>query len=264
MRLARIQTPHGPRPVVLDGERWSVVTDLFATPLVRTGEEHPVDGARLLAPVEPRVVLGMAHNSGPDDRLLPPQAFMKSARTVVGPGDPIHLDPGVGRVVVEGELVAVVGRTCRNLTPEDVAGAILGWTIANDVTAVDQVPLDDKFTQVKNGDGFTPLGPWIETELDPTDVAIDVRVDGDLVAGSSTSGLARDVTELLVYLTSFLTLGPGDVVLTGAPGTSAPILAGQSTAITLAGIGTLTNPAVAVAAAPGPRPTDRSTDRSAR
>lgn len=117
---------------------------------------------------------------------------MKSARTVVGPGDPVHLDPRVGQVMVEGELVAVVGRTCRHLAAEDVPGALLGWTIANDVTALEQVPLDSMFTQVKNG----------------------------------------------------------DVVLTGAPGTSAPIRAGRSTAITLAGIGTLTNPAVA-ASAPG-------------
>jgi 2-keto-4-pentenoate hydratase/2-oxohepta-3-ene-1,7-dioic acid hydratase in catechol pathway len=244
MRLARIQTADGPRPVVQDGSRWSVVEDLFATSPARTGEQHPVVGSRLLAPVEPRVVLGMAHNSGPADRRLPPQAFMKSARTVIGPEEPIQLDPRVGRVVVEGELVAVIGRTCRDLTLEAVPGSILGWTIANDVTAVDQIPLDDKFTQVKNGDGFTPLGPWIETDLDPRAVDIEVRVDGAVLARSSTAGLARDVGEQLVYLTSFLTLGPGDVVLTGAPGTSAPVAPGQSTAITLAGIGTLTNPAV--------------------
>lgn len=255
MRLGRIQTPDGPRPVVQDGESWSVVTDLFANPLVRTGEQHAVTGARVLAPVEPREVLGMAHNSGPDDRLLPPQAFMKSARTVVGPSDPVHLDPRVGQVMVEGELVAVVGRTCRHLAAADVPGAVLGWTIANDVTALEQVPLDSMFTQVKNGDGFTPIGPWVETELDPSDVAIDVRIDGRRVAASSTSGLARSAMEVLVYLTSFPTLGPGDVVLTGAPGTSAPIRAGRSTAITLAGIGTLTNPAVAASPPGTPRPT---------
>lgn len=244
MRLARISTADGPRPAVQDGAMWSVVTDLFATQLTRTGESYPIQDTHLLAPVEPRIVLGMAHNSGPADRLLPPQAFMKSARTVVGPGASIHLDPRVGRVVVEGELVMVIGRTCRDLTPEEAPSAILGWTIGNDVTATDQVPLDEKMTQAKNGDGFTPVGPWIETELDPYDVDIRVSVNGEVVAEASTSQLAWNVLEQLVYLSSFLTLGAGDVILTGAPWTSAPINPGQLAEITLSGIGTLTNPAV--------------------
>lgn len=229
---------------------WSVVTDLFAPELVRTGERHPVDGAHLLAPIEPRTILGMAHNSGPADRQLPPQAFMKSARTAVGPLDPIHLDPRVGRVVVEGELALVVGRTCRDLTAEEVPGAILGWTIGNDVTATDQVALDEKMTQAKNGDGFTPLGPWIETDLDPRAVDISVSVDGTIVAGGSTSQLAWDFVEQLVYLSSYLTLGPGDVILTGAPQTAAEIGPGQLSEISLSGIGTLSNPAVATRRSP--------------
>ncbi|MGO1316192.1 MAG: fumarylacetoacetate hydrolase family protein [Cellulomonadaceae bacterium] len=244
MRLARITTPAGPRPAVQDGEHWSVVTDLFAQPLERTGEQHPVAGTTLLAPVEPVVVLGMAHNSGPADRELAPQAFAKSARTVVGPGEHIHLDPRVGAVVVEGELTVVLRRTSRNLTPEQVPDAILGWTIGNDVTAVDQIALDEKMTQSKNGDGFTPLGPWIETDLDFRDAGLEVTVDGEVVAKASTPQLAYDVVEQLVYLTSVLTLGPGDVVLTGAPQTSAPIRPGQVSTVTIPGIGSLTNPAV--------------------
>ncbi|MFH5821251.1 fumarylacetoacetate hydrolase family protein [Georgenia sp. AZ-5] len=247
MRLARIATPAGPRHAVADGADWAVVEDVFARPLVPTGERHPQDGARLLAPVEPRVVLGMAHNTGPADRELPPQAFMKSARTVVGPGDAIRLDPRRGEVKVEGELAVVVRRQCRNLAPEEVPDAVLGWTVGNDVTAVDQVALDEKMTQSKNGDGFTPLGPWVETELDPRDVAIEVRVGDEVAAAGSTSGLARDVVELLVYLTAHLDLGPGDVVLTGAPGTGATVVPGDRAAITLAGIGTLTNPVVRAA-----------------
>ncbi len=247
MRLARIDTPTGPRPVVQDGDVWAVVVDHHSPDLERTGETHPVDGARLLAPCEPRVVLGMAHNSGPADRLVPPQAFTKSARTVVGPGEPVQLDPAAGKVVVEGELAIVIGRTARHLTPEQVPGVILGWTVGNDVTAYEQSALDDKFTQSKNGDGFTPLGPWIETDLavaGVADLAIDVQVDGATEAKASTSGLAWDVVEQLVYLTSHLTLGPGDVVLTGSPSTSAHVVPGQTSAITIEGIGTLTNPIV--------------------
>jgi 2-keto-4-pentenoate hydratase/2-oxohepta-3-ene-1,7-dioic acid hydratase in catechol pathway len=163
---------------------------------------------------------------------------------VIGPGEPIHLDPRVGRVVAEGELAMVIRGTCRNLTPDEVPGAILGWTIGNDVTATDQIALDDKMTQAKNGDGFTPLGPWIETDLDPRAVEISVGVAGHVVAEASTSALAWDVVEQLVYLSSVLTLSAGDVVLTGAPQTSAQISAGQLAEITLSGIGTLTNPAI--------------------
>jgi 2-keto-4-pentenoate hydratase/2-oxohepta-3-ene-1,7-dioic acid hydratase in catechol pathway len=124
----------------------------------------------------------MAHNGAPGDRELSMQAFAKSARTVVWPGKAIVVDEDLGRVNVEGELAVVVRRSCRHLEPEQVPDAILGYTIGNDVTAVDQVPRDDKMTQAKNGDGFTPLGPWIEADLDACAVPIAVRVNGAVVA----------------------------------------------------------------------------------
>ena len=107
------------------------------------------------------------------------------------------------------------------LHPEQVPAAILGYTIGNDVTAVEQIGLDEKLTQAKHGDGFTPLGPWIETELDSGEVPIDRSVNGVTVAEASTQQLAWNMSEQLVYLTRYLTLGPGDVVLTGCPSRSA-------------------------------------------
>ncbi|MFC0454472.1 fumarylacetoacetate hydrolase family protein [Rhodococcus jostii] len=242
MRLARIATAAGPRPVCLHDGRWHEVADPFADTPAFTGPAHDPGTVQLLAPAEPRVVLGMAHNGAPGDRELPPQAFMKSPRTVVGPDHPIVVDEGLGQVNVEGELAVVIRRTCRRLRPEDVPSAILGYTIGNDVTAVEQIALDDKLTQAKHGDGFTPLGPWIETDLDPGDVPIAVRVDGVTVAEASTRQLAWNVTEQLVHLTRYLTLGPGDVVLTGCPFTFAPVEPGDRAEITLDGIGTLSNP----------------------
>jgi len=97
-------------------------------------------------------------------------------------------------------------------------------------------------TQAKNGDGFTPIGPWIETDLDPTRIPMTVHVNGKLVASSDTSQLARNVTEALVYLTSYLTLGPGDIVLTGCPGTFASVKPGDTSTVSITGIGDLTNP----------------------
>ena len=244
MRLARLATAAGPRPVLADGDHWAEIADPFAAVPVPTGVRHPMAGASLLAPVQPLVVLGMAHNGAPGDRELPRQAFIKSPWTVVGPGENIVVDDALGQVNVECELAVVIRRTCRHLTAAEVPSVILGYTVGNDVTAVDQIPLDEKMTQSKHGDGFTPLGPWVETSLDPSDVAMSVRVGGEVVATGSTAGLAWDITEQLVYLTRYLTLGPGDVVLTGAPGTFAPVKPGAIAAVSLAGIGTLSNPVV--------------------
>jgi 2-keto-4-pentenoate hydratase/2-oxohepta-3-ene-1,7-dioic acid hydratase in catechol pathway len=242
VRIARIVTESGPRSVVQQQDRWAEIIDPFAENLVYTGVTHPVATAHLLAPVEPLVVLGMAHNGAPGDRDIPRQAFIKSPRTVIGPGETITVDDDLGQVNIEGELTVVIRRTSRHLTAEQVPAAILGYTIGNDVTAVDQIGLDEKMTQSKNGDGFTPIGPWIETELDSGTVPMSVSVNGDVVAEANTNQLAWNITEQLVYLTSYLTLGPGDIVLTGAPGTFTPVKPGDTGQISLGGIGTLTNP----------------------
>lgn len=242
MRLARIATPDGPRDVVERDGAWREIRSMFDRTPFETGESHPLDGVTLLSPVEPRVVLGMLHNTGAADRELPPQAFQKTARTVVGPGDPILIDPRRGVVKGEGELALVVRKEARDVDLDRAADFILGWTIGNDVTAVDQLPFDDKMTQAKNGDGFTPLGPWIETDLDALDAAIAVTVDGESAAGGSSADLARSAAGVLVYVTSHLTLGAGDVILTGAPNTACVIQPGNEMAITIPGIGTLTNP----------------------
>ncbi len=241
MRIARIATPTGRHHAVQDTDRWLEIADPFAAQPRFTGNEYPVGTVRLLAPVQPLVVLGMAHN-GPGDRELPRQAFLKSPRTVVGPDDDILVDERLGQVNIEGELAVVIRHHCRNLTPEQVPGAILGFTIGNDVTAVDQVALDEKMTQAKHGDGFTPIGPWIETELDPSAVPITVRVNDEGRVNASTAQLAWNITEQLVYLTSYLSLGPGDIVLTGAPGTFTPVKPGDHSEIALGGIGALSNP----------------------
>jgi len=242
MRLARIQGDAGPVPVVQRGDRWEAVHDLFADDLEFTGESFPVGQVTFLPPVEPRVVLGMAHNSGPTDRTQPPQAFFKSPRTVVADGDPVVLDEGIGPVSIEGELAVVIGRRARHLAPGETAAAVLGYTVGNDVTAVGQIPLDDRLLQAKSGDGFTPLGPWIETDVDPADLGITVIVNDEVVARSSSHALAWSLDEQLVYLSSHLELGPGDIVLSGAPGTGAPVAPGDEVEIRIDGVGALRNP----------------------
>jgi 2-keto-4-pentenoate hydratase/2-oxohepta-3-ene-1,7-dioic acid hydratase in catechol pathway len=247
MRIARIVHRGRPSYAVVEGDVLTLVQDPFTT----GGAPAPhaarvaLDEVRLLAPVEPRTVVGMAHNTGAADRRLPPQAFLKPARSVIGPGEAVRVPSGVGRVDAEGELAVVLGRTARELTPDDALGAVLGYTVANDVTARDLQQADRLWTSAKGYDGFTPLGPWIDTDLDPDDAVVQVTISGRGLTPASTSNLARDVVEILVYVTSFLTLEPGDVVLTGAPGEYGEIVPGDDVSVTVEGLGTVTNSVMA-------------------
>ena len=261
MLLARIQIIAGPQrgavtyarvQTVADGtHRYLPVPDPFepgsAAPAGSpTGSPVPGADAVLLAPCRPRVVLGMAHNTGPADRLLPPQAFHKSPHSVIGPGRAIELTRGRDRVDGEAELAVVIGSIARNLTPETALAAVYGFTCANDVTDRAAQATDSLWTEAKSPDTFTPLGPWIRTDLDPARVAVQLGDDNGEGPYASTGDLARGVVEVLVYLTSVMTLHPGDVVLTGAPGPSRRLQPGGTSHITIPGIGTLTNPVGAV------------------
>ncbi|MCL2316268.1 MAG: fumarylacetoacetate hydrolase family protein [Actinomycetia bacterium] len=244
MRIARIHTAHGIVGVVDQDGRWAEVDDILAPDPRPTGVTHHPDGVSFACPVVPALIVGMLHNLSPVDQAKPPQAFLKSPRTAIGTGDKIYLDPHAGAVKGEGELAVVIGRPCRFITPARAREAILGFTCANDVTTSAQIPLDATLTQAKNGDGYTPLGPWIETDLDPADVRIGVVVDGREVIANSTANLAKNVYEAVSYLSHHMTLGPGDVVLTGSPATSYPLEPGQTMSIVIEGLGTLTNKAV--------------------
>jgi 2-keto-4-pentenoate hydratase/2-oxohepta-3-ene-1,7-dioic acid hydratase in catechol pathway len=183
----------------------------------------------------------MAHNGSTSDRTLAPQAFLKSARTAAGPGDTIRVDPEYGRTVIEGELGVVIGRDARNLTESNALDAILGYTVTNDISLPDQSPLDSFWTQTKNGDKFSPIGPWIETNFDPSNAVITLLVNGRQMVEASTAQLALNVVELLVYVTRHVTLGPGDVLMTGCPGTMCEIQPGDRFEVKISGLGTLSN-----------------------
>jgi 2-keto-4-pentenoate hydratase/2-oxohepta-3-ene-1,7-dioic acid hydratase in catechol pathway len=255
MRIARIVHHGRPSYAVVDGDVLTLVEDPFSTGRTSPsrGPRLALDAVRLLAPVEPRTVVGMAHNTGAADRELPPQAFLKPARSVIGPGETVGVPPGVGRVDAEGELAVVLGSTARDLTADDALDAVLGYTVANDVTARALQQTDPLWTSAKGYDGFTPLGPWIDTDVDPDGALVQVTISGRRLAAAPTSDLARNVVEILVHVTSFLTLGPGDVVLTGAPGEYAEIVPGDDVSVTVEGLGTLSNPVVARTGAPRAR-----------
>lgn len=211
------------------------------------GPSVPLGSVRLLAPVDPGTVLGMAHNTGPGDRQLPAQAFYKPGAGVIGPGESIVVPAGIGRVEPEAELALVIGARCRDLTPAQVPGAVLGWTAANDVTARDLQVSDPLWVRAKSYDTFTPLGPGVRLGMPERDGLVELRADGRLVGSAPLSALARDAVEVLCYLTSFLTLRPGDVVLLGAPAGAAdvPLVPGRQIGVRVPGLPELVNPVAA-------------------
>ncbi|BCW46013.1 fumarylacetoacetate hydrolase family protein [Arthrobacter sp. StoSoilB5] len=234
------------------GKHWMVIDSPFqasrtnASSPARDGWEPGVEVSenafRFLAPSVPANVLGMAHNTGQAGRDLPPQAFHKAASSVIGPGEAIQLSSNVGYVDPEAELTVVVGRTARGLTLETAGSAILGYTIGNDVSARDLQKTDELWISAKSQDTFTPAGPWIVTDLDTADLSIGIVHNGAGLKTASSADLGWKVDEIMVYLTSFMTLHPGDLVLTGFPAECARIQPGDTVVCRVEGIGELHNP----------------------
>ncbi len=214
----------------------------------------------LLAPVVPPNVLAIglnyrrhAEESGavpPDHPLL----FMKASTAVTGPDRPIMLPPGAPEEVdFEAELAIVIGRTARGVRPEQALDYVLGYTCANDISARDcQLRLDGQWTRGKSYDSFCPLGPWIETELNPQALAISSRLNGRVMQDSRTSDLIFDCASLISYLSQIMTLLPGTVILTGTPegvgfARKPPVFlrAGDVIEVEVEGIGILRNSVVA-------------------
>ena len=236
MRIARIAHPGGKDFCLVEADGYRLIEDPFRTG-VRDLRPLPVSvvpaaDAGLLAPVEPRTVVGMAHNTGPADRALAPEAFLKPARSVVGAGVAIELPTGIGRVDAEAELAVVIAAD----------GSVFGWTLANDVTARDLQVTDARWARAKGYPTFTPVGPWIETSLDPETVELELVLEGRPLGPATNAGLARSVREVLGYLDTFLPLGAQDLVLVGAPGPYGPLVAGGAVSVRSPQLGTLTNP----------------------
>ena len=237
----------------MEGEEIVVVTgDPLYAPLALTGERVALDDVRLLSPVIPRSkVVGVGRNyadhAAEMGNELPtrPLLFLKPNTSVVGPDDPIVLPPGSEEVHYEGELAVVIGRICKSVPRDRVNEVVLGYTVANDVTARDWQRSDDQWARAKGFDSSCPLGPWITTELDTSDLRLTTRLDGRVVQDGSTSDLVFDVADLVEYVSAAFTLLPGDVILTGTPAGVGPLTSGQRVEVEIEGIGTLSNPVVA-------------------
>ena len=224
-----------------------VIAGTFFEDPLPTGEEVSIDDVMLLAPVLPSKLVCVGKNYAahaaefgmevPEEPLL----FLKPSTAVIGPGDPIRLLPINDRTDYEGELAVVIGRLARNVQAEDASRFILGFTCANDVTLRDLQRADDQWTRAKGFDGSCPLGPWIETSVDPTDALVETRLNGDVVQRASTADMVFGVADLIEYITTFMTLLPGDVLLTGTPEGVGRLRSGDIVEVEVEGVGTLRN-----------------------
>lgn len=205
------------------------------------GEPLPAGESVLLPPSAPLVVVGIAQNRGTAEHLPPVQAWLKSPRTVVAHGQPVTVRRDAGRLVVEAELALVVGRDTGDPTAPAVTEAnahefLLGVTAVNDISYPDRAVLDPRNFESKGGEGSTPLGPWIDTEADIDALPLALELDGDRVRDTSAEAMPVPAREALAYVARWVRLGPGDVVMAGAPHSNHEASAGQTAAVVVGGV----------------------------
>ena len=258
MRIARFAKGDGVAYGVVEGEAAQTIAELYGHPFgidpsgVRlTGQRYPLAEVRLLAPVLPSKVVAVGKNYAEHVREMgsevpaEPVLFLKPSTSVTGPGDriayPVKL---TDRVDYEGELAVIIGRLCRDVPKERAYDVIFGYTCANDVTARDLQLRDGQWTRAKGFDTFCPLGPWMETATDPSDLGITTTVNGEVRQHARTRELLWDVPSLIEYVSAVMTLLPGDVLLTGTPEGVGPLTDGDEVSVTVESIGTLTNKVV--------------------
>lgn len=208
----------------------------------------PLQQAKLIAPVRPGklVCVGLnyvlhAKESGvpmPDEPML----FMCSPQAIIAPGDAIELDGTGGRIDFEAEIAIVIGARARKVRAADAADYILGYTCANDVSNRDLQRKDGQFTRAKSFDTYKPMGPWIETDLDPDVQDIKLWQNGELRQSSNTSDMIFSTRTILEFVSGIMTLEPGDVIITGTPAGVSPMSRGDVIEIEIGGIGRLSNP----------------------
>jgi 2-keto-4-pentenoate hydratase/2-oxohepta-3-ene-1,7-dioic acid hydratase in catechol pathway len=256
VRIARYTTGEDPTYGIVQGEPGREIVaeiqgDPLYQPLVPTGVQVPLEDVRLLAPVIPRSkVIGIGKNYADHaaemggEAPAEPLMFLIPNTAVIGPGDPVVLPRQTSEVHYEGELAVVIRRICKDVPRERVKDVIYGYTCANDVTARDLQRADGQWARAKGFDTFCPIGPWIETDLDPSDLSLVTRRDGEVVQDGTTADMVHDVAALVSHASQAFTLLPGDVILTGTPAGVGPVVSGQRVEVEIEGIGTLSNPFV--------------------
>ena len=236
---------------VLAGEIIQEMAGDFFSHSDLTGNQYKLAEVTLLAPCQPSkaVCVGVNYRDHAAEMKheLPkePLIFIKPATALNNPGGEIRYPAISHNVHHEGELAVVIGKTAKHVKAAQATEYILGYTCANDVTARDIQMRDGQWTRGKGFDTFMPLGPWLETELDPHAAAIKCLVNGQIRQSSNTGNLIFRIPELVEFITQVMTLNPGDVILTGTPSGVGPINIGDTVSVVIDGIGELKNTVVA-------------------
>jgi 2-keto-4-pentenoate hydratase/2-oxohepta-3-ene-1,7-dioic acid hydratase in catechol pathway len=220
-------------------------------PITFTGERRTIESVRLLPPVLPSKVVAIGKNYAEHASEMggavpaQPLVFLKPSTSGVGSGDAIAYPPSSTRVDYEGELAVVIGRLCSDVPESRAMEVVFGYTCANDVTARDQQKSDGQWSRAKGYDSFCPLGPWIETDLSADDLRVTTTLNGEVKQDGRTSQIVHKIPSLITYVTTCMTLLPGDVILTGTPAGVGPMQVGDEVAVEIEGIGSLRNRVVA-------------------
>lgn len=234
---------------LIEGEQIQEITGPPWSEWSRASQNYPLAKTRLLAPADPGKIVCVGRNYAAHAAELgnevpkEPLIFLKPPSSIIGPDDPIVLTPYSQRVEHEGELALIVGRRCSQLSDsEDPLSYLLGYTCLNDVTARDIQKNEVQFTRAKGFDTFCPVGPLIETQLDPASVLVETHVNGVRRQSSSTSLMIYPVSFLVRFISRMMTLLPGDLIATGTPAGVGPLVAGDIVEVSVAGVGVLRNP----------------------
>lgn len=214
----------------------------------RMKADLPLENVRLLAPCQPSKIVCVGRNyaehAREHDAEVPnvPLIFLKPPSSVIGPGETILLPPQSKQVEHEAELVVVIGKRGRHIMPETAREYILGYTIGNDVTARDLQKSDGQWTRAKGFDTFCAFGPWIDTDFDPSDALVTCRVSGQPRQMASTRDMVFNVNTLIAFVSSVMTLEPGDLLFTGTPAGVGILRDGDEVVCEIEGLGKLSNP----------------------
>lgn len=248
MKYIRFQGKNGPAWGTVEGEMVHTLAKPPYEELVHTGETLPLADCLLLAPCQPTKLVCVGKNyydhamemgeGVPDHPIL----FLKGSNVLCGPGAAITAPDFVTRVDYEGELAVVIKRRAKNVKAAEAKDYILGYTCFNDVTARTVQKEDGQWTRGKSMDGFGPCGPWVTDEVEPEDLAINTRLNGQTVQRSRTSLFMHDVPAVIEFITASMTLEPGDLIATGTPAGIGPMKDGDRVEVEIEGIGVLTNP----------------------
>jgi 2-keto-4-pentenoate hydratase/2-oxohepta-3-ene-1,7-dioic acid hydratase in catechol pathway len=232
---------------ILEDKIGIIEGDLFGK-YRRRDAKTPASEVKLVAPSLPSKIVCVGRNYVEHAKELGnevpkvPLIFLKPPSSIISDGQAIVLPPQSRQVEHEGELVIVMGKRARNITAEDAKHFILGYTIGNDVTARDLQKSDGQWTRAKGFDTFCPFGPWIDTEFDPSDAVVTVRVNGQMRQMASTRDMVFSVGVLVAYVSSVMTLEPGDLIFTGTPSGVGELHAGDRVDVEIDGLGRISNP----------------------